>query len=159
MKQWPLKSFHWTKFLRFKSRKVFFFWKKFIQRLFDYFHPKLKWMWVTFLTFIIILHSLFFLCFFLSLRNTHLTDSRWPSEYDQKISTWPKTSHRQTIFVPSFIYVTNFPYEIMNLFHFYFFGHIHWFFGQVQRLMFVGVIFQSRSIVHVRQWEFHSVIF
>ena len=32
-------------------------------------------------------------------------------------------------------------------------------FGQVQGLMFVGVIFRSHSIVHVRRCEFHSVIF
>ena len=54
------------------------------------------------------------------------------------------------------------PFEffvLMNLFNFYFFGHIHQFFGKVQRLMFVGVIFRSRSIVHVRQCEFHLVIF
>ena len=41
----------------------------------------------------------------------------------------------------------------------HFFGHIHRFFSQVQQLMFVGGIFWSRSIVHVRRCEFHSVIF
>ena len=40
---------------------------------------------------------------------------------------------------------------LMNLFHLYFFGHIHRFFGQVQQLMFVGVIFWSCSNVHVHQ--------
>ena len=50
-------------------------------------------------------------------------------------------------------------YLPFHLFHFYFFGHIHQFFGQVQWLMFVGVIFRSRSIVHVRRCEFHLVIF
>ena len=48
---------------------------------------------------------------------------------------------------------------ISFLCHFYFFNHIHWFFSQVQRLMFVGVIFRSHSIVHVHWCEFHSVIF
>ena len=48
---------------------------------------------------------------------------------------------------------------IFILHHFFFFGHIHRFFGQVQRLMFVGMIFWSRSIIHVCQCEFHSVIF
>ena len=31
------------------------------------------------------------------MRNTHLTDSRWPNEYDRKICTWPKRSHQQTL--------------------------------------------------------------
>ena len=26
-----------------------------------------------------------------------MTDSRWPNEYDQKIYTWPKRSHQQTL--------------------------------------------------------------
>ena len=30
------------------------------------------------------------------MRNNHLTNSRWPNEYDQKICAWPKRSHRQT---------------------------------------------------------------
>ena len=31
------------------------------------------------------------------MRNNHLTDSRWPSEYEQKIWTWPKSSPRRTL--------------------------------------------------------------
>ena len=31
------------------------------------------------------------------LRNNHLTHSRWPNEYDQKIWTWPKNSRRKTL--------------------------------------------------------------
>ena len=46
-----------------------------------------------------------------------------------------------------------------DIFHLYFFGHIHQFFGQVQRLMFIGVIFRSCSNVHVRLCEYYSVIF
>ena len=30
-------------------------------------------------------------------RNTHITKSRWPNEYDQNRLTWPKNSHRRTI--------------------------------------------------------------
>ena len=30
-------------------------------------------------------------------RNNHLTNSRWPNEYDLKIWTWPKNSHRLTL--------------------------------------------------------------
>ena len=47
----------------------------------------------------------------------------------------------------------------MNSFYFYCFGHIHQFFGQVQWLMFVGVIFWSCSSVQVHQCEFFLVIF
>ena len=43
--------------------------------------------------------------------------------------------------------------------NFFFFGHIHRFLGQVQWLMFVGVICRSRSNVHVRRCEFHLIIF
>ena len=38
---------------------------------------------------------------------------------------------------------------LMDLFHLYFFGRIHRFFGQVQQLIFVSVIFWSCSTVHV----------
>ena len=52
---------------------------------------------------------------------------------------------------------------IFMILHFYvfffFFGQIHRFFGQVPQLMFVGVIFRSLSIVHIRRCEFHLVIF
>ena len=30
-------------------------------------------------------------------RKNHLTDSRWPNEYDRKIWTWPKNSQRRTL--------------------------------------------------------------
>ena len=30
-------------------------------------------------------------------RNNHLTNSTWPNEFDRKIWTWPKRSHRQTL--------------------------------------------------------------
>ena len=43
---------------------------------------------------------------------------------------------------------------LMNLLNLYFFGHIHRVFGQVQWLMYVGVIFWSRSNVHVRWYDF-----
>ena len=44
---------------------------------------------------------------------------------------------------------------LMILFHFYYFGfgRIHRFFGQVQRLIFIGVLFQSCSNVNVCQCE------
>ena len=57
------------------------------------------------------------------------------------------------------VQVRRFNEFISFLRHFHFFSHIHRFFGQVQQLMFVGVIFWSRSIVHVCRCEFHSVIF
>ena len=31
------------------------------------------------------------------MKNNHLTDSRWTNEYDQKIWTWPKNSHRRML--------------------------------------------------------------
>ena len=33
---------------------------------------------------------------FMQLRVNHLIESTWPNEYDQKICTWPKISHRRT---------------------------------------------------------------
>ena len=57
------------------------------------------------------------------------------------------------------VQVRRFNEFISFLLHFYFFGQIHRFFGQVQQLMFVGVIFRSCSIVHIRRCEFYLVIF
>ena len=59
----------------------------------------------------------------------------WPIQDDRKIIFWsysPRYSPVQDLCFNEFI---------SFLRHFYFFGHIHWFFSQVQRLMFVGVIF------------------
>ena len=105
-----------------------------------------------------------------------MTDSIWPNEYDQKICTWPKRSHRQTLTFwtwpkkhnndehqllnmtenkksKSYHYFGHIqPFKLVvliNLRHFKNFGNFHGYFGHVQPFMFVGLIFRSCSNVHV----------
>ena len=79
-------------------------------------------------------------------RVIHLTESRWPNEYDR--NRWTEISKiHMLMFVVVIIFIL-----------FSIFGQIHSFFGHVQRLMFVVVKFRSSSDVNVHHCQFFGQI-
>ena len=80
------------------------------------------------------------------------TDKHTPFEHDRKCKTttnifWsysPVQIYQLNDFFSFLSFPSYSPIQVGRLndfFHLYFFSHIHRFFGQVQRLMFIGVIF------------------
>ena len=83
-----------------------------------------------------------------------MTESRWPNDYDRKFWTWPKNSLWLTL-----------TFELDQKYNKYYHNDEHYrayttkIIGQVQRLMFIGVNFESGFNINIRWCEFFSVIF
>ena len=116
----------------------------------------------------------------ISMRNFHLTDSRWPNEYDLSLWTWPKNSQRGMltwwkwlkhidrvrlnnqlakilqVLIPFIFYPFTYTVNGTRTVYIYLF---YMFLSHVQRLMLVGVNFWSCSNVKVCGCEILLVIF
>ena len=69
----------------------------------------------------------------------------WPNQDDQMNMTKIGVHDRK---------IDNNEHKLLNMIMNFIFGQIHPYFGQVQKLMFVGVNFGSSSNIKVCRWEF-----